>query len=115
MATLTDTYGPWLYKHWPAGLVLSPRLRGVSVANHFVDTNSMASSFALADLEATTDEATTVKGPNTLVFEFSGSFYKIPISLAYFIGPGYNSEVVWRYSATGDSGIFKYCRDAPSI
>ena len=115
MAVINDTYGPWLFRYWPNGLVLSPRMYDTNAADHFIDTNGLSASFSLSDLETTTETPATPKGPLTLVLTINGSTYKIPVSLAHYIGPGYNREVLWRYVPTGDSGSFKYYREGPPI
>jgi len=120
MAVLTGIGGPFAFDFLSPRIQLSPRMRGWSVADHFASTNGLRASILLEDLEvvsASVDD--NVKGPLTLMFSDGTITYKIPYSLASLVGPGYNSQVVWRFLALlyggSGSGTFRYYKESPKI
>ena len=119
MALLVGIGGPFSFEYVVPSIQLSPRMRGWSDAAHFAATNGLRTSIPMDSLSTTTIAVEEVKGPLTLVFSDGIATYQIPYSLASLVGPGYNSQVVWRFLALlyggSGSGSFRYYKETPKI
>jgi len=98
-------------------LVLTPKIRGLTDAQHFDPVyNSMLTEIHFDTMTVTTEVPNDlIKGPSTLVFERRGSYLKIPLTHAHLVGPGYQDKVLWKWEFTGGIEEFLYFKEGPPL
>jgi hypothetical protein len=64
--------------------------------------NDLASRWWLSDLEPVAEAPSRVKGPNTLIFEYNGSYYKLPRTAIDRLGSGLH---FWRIDTGPDQDL----------